>query len=197
MISEPVTRAESPCGAVISTVTRLIGDARDGDAGALDALFEIVYPDLRRLARSRLRAVCRPTLLDTGALVNESYLRFASSQLALEDRAHFMCWAARVMRSIIVDYTRRRLAARRGGDAARVPLDAEPADGAAGEQEILAVHEALERLAHADRRLAQIVEMRYFGGLTDQEIADTLGITDRTVRRDWHKARLLLHEALA
>jgi len=180
-----------------STLTRLICEAQRGDAGAIDALYEAVYPELRRLAQSRLRAGCRPTLLDTGSLVNESYLRFASSQLAIEGKSHFMCWAARVMRSIIVDYTRRRLAGRRGGGAARVPLDAELADGAADEQEILAVHEALERLAKADPRLARVVEMRYFGGLTDQEVADALDITERTVRRDWNKARLLLHEALA
>jgi RNA polymerase sigma factor (TIGR02999 family) len=182
---------------VISTVTQLICGARQGEAGAADALFEAVYPDLRRLARSRLRAGYRPTLLDTGSLVNESYLRFASSQVAIEGKSHFMCWAARVMRSIIVDYTRQRLADRRGGGAACVPLDVEIADDAAGEQEILAVHEALERLAKADPRLARIVEMRYFGGLTDREVADALSITERTVRRDWHKARLLLHEALA
>jgi RNA polymerase sigma factor (TIGR02999 family) len=101
------------------------------------------------------------------------------------------------MRSIIVDYTRRRMAARRGGDADRVPLNPEMADPATGEQVILAVHQALERLAHVDPRLARVVEMRYFGGLTDQEVADALGITERTVRRDWHKARLLLHDVLA
>jgi RNA polymerase sigma factor (TIGR02999 family) len=180
------------------TLTRLIQGAQQGVAGAADALYEAAYPDLRRLARARLRATCRPTLLDTGSLVNESYLRFASSShLAIEGRSHFMCWAARAMRSIIVDYTRRRLAGRRGGGAARVPLDVEPPDAVAGEEEILAVHEALDRLADADPRLAQVVEMRYFGGLTEPEVADVLGVTERTVRRDWQKARLLLHEALA
>jgi RNA polymerase sigma factor (TIGR02999 family) len=181
----------------MGTLTRLIQGAQQGEAGAADAVYEAAYPDLRRLARARLRA-CRPTLLDTGSLVNESYLRFASStHLAIEGRSHFMCWAARAMRSIIVDYTRRRLARRRGGGAARVPLDVEPPDTVAGEEEILAVHEALDRLADADPRLAQVVEMRYFGGLTEPEVADVLGVTERTVRRDWQKARLLLHEALA
>jgi RNA polymerase sigma factor (TIGR02999 family) len=197
MISERATSAEMARDPVTSSLTRLICGAQQGDAGATDALYDAVYPDLRRLARSRLRAGYRPTLLDTGSLVNECYLRFASSHLDIEGRSHFMCWAARVMRSIIVDYTRRRLADRRGGGAARVPLDVELADPVVGEEEILAVHEALERLADADPRLAQIVEMRYFGGLTDPEVADVLGITERTVRRDWHKARLLLHEALA
>ncbi|MDH4064825.1 MAG: ECF-type sigma factor [Acidobacteriota bacterium] len=179
-----------------STLTRLIHGAQRGETGAMDALFEAAYPDLRRLARSRLRAGYRPTLLDTGSLVNESYVRFASSRLALEDRAHFMCWAARVMRSIIVDYTRQRLANRRGGGSSRVPLDVEPEDRSVGEEEILAVHEALGRLAEVDPRLVRVVEMRYFGGLTEPEVADALGVTERTVRRDWQKARLLLHEAL-
>src|SRR5262245_12612572 len=196
MIFECATVDEMPGEPVPSKVTRLICGAQRGEAGAINALYEAVYPELRRLAQSRLRAGYRPTLLDTGSLVNESYLRFAASHLAIEDRAHFMCWAARVMRSIIVDYTRRRLAGRRGGGAARVPLDAEPADPVVGEEEILAVHEALDRLAGVDPRLAQIVEMRYFGGLTDPEIANVLGITERTVRRDWQKARLLLHAAL-
>lgn len=182
----------------MQTLTQLIQGAQQGEPGAADALYEAAYPDLHRLARARLRSGHRPTLLDTGSLVNESYLRFASSShLAIEGRSHFMCWAARAMRSIIVDYTRRRLAGRRGAGATRVPLDVEPPDPAAGEEEILAVHEALERLADADPRLAQVVEMRYFGGLTEPEVAGVLGVTERTVRRDWQKARLLLHEALA
>jgi RNA polymerase sigma factor (TIGR02999 family) len=180
-----------------SSLTRLIHRAQRGDAGAMDELYDAAYPDLRRLARARLRATYRPTLLETGSLVNESYVRFASSRLVIESRSHFMCWAARAMRSIIVDYTRQRLANRRGGGSTRVPMDVEPADPAVGEQEILAVHEALERLADADPRLAQVVEMRYFGGLTEPEVAAALGVTERTVRRDWQKARLLLHEALA
>jgi RNA polymerase sigma factor (TIGR02999 family) len=197
MVSELATFADMAADPAASTLTRLICGAQRGDTGASDALYDAVYPDLRRLARSRLRAGYRPTLLDTGSLVNESYLRFASSHVAIEGRSHFMCWAARVMRSIIVDYTRRRQAGCRGGGVARVPLEVEPADPVAGEDEILAVHEALERLAAVDSRLARIVEMRYFGGLTDLEVADALGIAERTVRRDWQKARLLLHEALA
>lgn len=178
-------------------LTLLIHGAQRGDAGAMNALYDAAYPDLRRLARARLRATSRPTLLDTGSLVHESYVRFASSRLALEDRSHFMCWAARAMRSIIVDHMRQRLAIRRGGGAMRMPLDVEPADSATGEDEILAVHEALEHLAAVDPRLARVVEMRYFGGLTEPEVAAALGVTERTVRRDWQKARLLLREALA
>jgi RNA polymerase sigma factor (TIGR02999 family) len=181
---------------VVPHLTLLIHGAQQGDADAADALYAAAFPDLRRLARARLRATRRPTLLDTGSLVSESYVRFASSRVSIEGRSHFMCWAARAMRSIIVDYTRRRLADRRGAGATHVPLDVDPANPAAGEEEILAVHEALQRLADADPRLARVVELRYFGGLTDAEVADVLNVTERTVRRDWQKARLLLYESL-
>jgi RNA polymerase sigma factor (TIGR02999 family) len=183
---------------VPSNLTQLIHRAQQGDLEAADALYASTYPDLRRLARSRLRAGNRHTLLDTGSLVHESYLRFAeASHLRLENRVHFMRWAAQVMRSVIVDFARRRSAGRRGGGAARVTFDVEFAAAAAGEEEILGVHQALDRIAAVDPRMTQVVEMRYFGGLTEPEIAQALGVTERTVRRDWQKARLLLREALA
>jgi RNA polymerase sigma factor (TIGR02999 family) len=181
-----------------STLTQLIHRAQDGDRSAAEALYASTYADLRRLARSRLRHGRRHTLLDTCALVHESYVRFVkSSQLRIEDRVHFMRWAAQVMRSVIVDFARSRVAARRGGDAARVPFDEELAGAVHGEEEILSVHQALDRIAAVDRRMAQVVEMRYFAGLSESEIAQALGVTERTVRRDWHKARLFLREVLA
>jgi len=181
-----------------SNLTQLIHLAQQGDIEAADALYASTYTDLRRLAHSRLRAGPRHTLLDTGSLVHESFVRFAeASHLRLESRLHFMRWAAQVMRSVIVDFARRRTAERRGGGAAKVTFDLELAGNAAGEEEILGVHEALERIAAIDPRMIQVVEMRYFGGLTEPEIAQSLGVTERTVRRDWHKARLLLREALA
>jgi RNA polymerase sigma factor (TIGR02999 family) len=181
-----------------ASLTQLIHRALDGDSDAAEALFAATYPQLRRLARARLRAGGRHTLLDTGSLVNESYLRFAQSgQLRIEDRVHFLRWASRVMRSVIVDFTRRRLAERRGGGAERVTISVQiAADATAGEEEIVRVHEALEELAALDARMAQVVEMRYFAGMTEQEIATALGVNERTVRRDWEKARLLLREAL-
>lgn len=181
-----------------ATLTQLIHRSRAGDAAAADALFAATYPDLRRLARARLRAGGRNTFLDTGALVHESYLRFAAAgQLNLEDRVHFMRWAGCVMRSVIVDLVRRRNAERRGSGQVHASLVDEAPSIAAGADEILRVHEALERLGALDARLAQVVEMRYFAGLSEQEIALALGVTTRTVRRDWEKARLLLREALA
>jgi RNA polymerase sigma factor (TIGR02999 family) len=170
-----------------------------GDNSSIEQLFAAVYPSLRRMAKARLRRNSRNTLLDTTELVHESYLRFVKSgQLRLEDRAHFMCYAGRIMRSVVVDTVRERLAKRRGGGGRRVTLNeslavAQPDSGS----EILAVHAALDRLASFDPRLVQVVELRYFAGMTDQQVAEALGIAERTVRRDWEKARLLLAEALA
>jgi RNA polymerase sigma factor (TIGR02999 family) len=179
-------------------LTELIHRAQGGDREAADALYSEAYPELRRLARWRLRASGRQTLLDTGSLVHESFIRFAqSSDLKLEGRVHFMRWAARVMRSIIVDFARRRLAARRGGGSTHLALYVDVAAGTPGETEIVGVHQALDQIAAVDPRMTQVVEMRYFGGMTEAEIAQALGVTERTVRRDWHKARLLLRAALA
>jgi RNA polymerase sigma factor (TIGR02999 family) len=182
-----------------ASLTELIHLASNGDAAAAERLFAATYPELRKLARLRLRAGGRQTLLDTGALVHESYLRFAGAgQLRLDDRLHFLRWAAKVMRSVIVDFARRRGAERRGGGRIRITWtpDVDRAQPA-GEDEIVRVHEALDQLATVDARMAQIVEMRYFAGMRETEIAAALGVTDRTVRRDWEKARLLLREALA
>jgi RNA polymerase sigma factor (TIGR02999 family) len=179
-------------------LTELIHRAQEGDAEAADALFAATYHDLRGLAKARLYGSGPRATLDTLSLVHESYLRFtASGQLRLEDRVHFMRWAGRVMRSVIVDFARRRNAERRGGDVDRVTLTERLAPHTMHpDEEILGVHEALEQLAQVDARLAQVVELRYFAGMTDAEIAEALGVTDRTVRRDWEKARLLLREAL-
>src|SRR5262245_60017772 len=181
-----------------ASLTELLHRAQDGDADAVDSLFAATYVELRKLARGRLRAGGRNTLLDTSALVHESYLRFAGAgQLRLEDRIHFMRWAGRVMRSVIVDFARRRQADRRGGAIPHITLTTRlDARLPAGEDEILRVHDALDEIAALDPRLAQVVEMRYFAGMTETEIAEALGVTDRTVRRDWEKARLLLREAL-
>lgn len=175
-------------------ITQLLARAREGDRDAFDALFQALYPDLRRIARARLAPHKRGTLVDTSVLVHEAYLKFEqATRLTPADRTHFLAYAAHVMRSIIVDAARAARSLRRGGDAQHVTLDTAVADSvAAGEDQIVDVHEALERLATIDARLARVVEMRYFGGMTEAEIAAALGVTDRTVRRDWEKARLLL-----
>jgi RNA polymerase sigma factor (TIGR02999 family) len=175
-------------------LSELIRRFNDGETGARDALFAAAYGELRKLARSRLRDGGRNTLLDTTALVHESYLRFLNSgQLRSDDRRAFFGYASQVMRSVIIDAVRERQAERRGGDLQRLTLNTQVSDSLpAGEDEVLEVHEALELLAQAEPRLAKVVEMRYFGGYSEVEIGDALELTERTVRRDWDKARLLL-----
>lgn len=168
-------------------------------AASVQTLFPSLYQELRRLARSRLAGGGRPTLLDTSALVHEAFMRMQrDGGVQLKDREHFMAYAATTMRSIVIDFVRRRKAERRGGDAEHVTLDTLAAEqiGAASDDEILAVHEALEALAEIDARLVKVVEMRYFAGLSDLEIAAALDVTDRTVRRDWERARLMLAQML-
>jgi RNA polymerase sigma factor (TIGR02999 family) len=165
---------------------------------APEELFAALYPDLKRLARSRLAAGGRHTLLDTSSLVHEAYLRLlGAGRTALADREQMLAYAATTMRSVIIDFVRRRSAERRGGGAEHVTLNTQAVDAfGASDDEILGVHEALRTLAHIDARLVRVVEMRYFGGLSDAEVAAALGVTDRTVRRDWDRARLLLAEML-
>ena len=183
---------------VAGDLTDLIQRAQGGEGAAADALFAALYPELRRMAHARLRRAPRQTLLDTTAVVHESYMRFVESgRLRLDDRAHFLGYAGRIMRSVIVDAARERAAQRRGGAQRPVTLDSQvgTSDADAATQ-ILDVHEALDGLALHGGRLVQVVELRYFAGLTEAQIAESLGITERTVRRDWEKARLLLAERL-
>ena len=182
----------------MSEITELLQRVNDGDAVARDTLFAVLYQDLRKLARSRLRQNETITLLDTTSLVHESYLKLVGAESVLvQDRHHFFAYASKVMRSVIVDFARARLAERRGGNAEHLVLDTAISDKvAAPENDALRVHEALQVLEQADPRLAQVVEMRYFGGLTEAEIAAALDVSERTVRRDWEKARLLLLAAM-
>jgi RNA polymerase sigma factor (TIGR02999 family) len=182
----------------LESITELIGRANRGERDALNRLFAELYAELHEMARTRIRRHVPITVLDTTSLLHESYLRLIKlGALSVTSRAHFLAYAARVMRSIIVDFARQRLAERRGGGVPNLPLDTEPAPlVSSGEAEVIRVHDALEQLASADERLVRVVEMRYFGGLTEDEIADALGASARTVQRDWEKARLLLSIAL-
>jgi RNA polymerase sigma factor (TIGR02999 family) len=184
----------------MTDITVLLRAAGQGDGEAADRLFALLYGDLRRLARSRLRNSGEMTLLDTTALVHESFLRFRHvGALDFPDRDHFLAYAARVMRAVVVDMVRARQAQRRGsGQSQEVTLEVEVVDAAARQhdQEVLRVHEALADLASVEPRLAQVVELRYFGGLSEAEAAAVLGVTERTVQRDWQKARLFLSLAL-
>jgi RNA polymerase sigma factor (TIGR02999 family) len=164
----------------------------------VDGLFDATYRQLRQLARARLQGGARNTLLDTTALVHETYLRLANAnEVQFPDRGRFLVYAGKVMRSIIIDFVRQRQTGRRGGDAAHVTFTTQLAGGiSASEEQILRVHEALLELEKVDERMARVVELRYFGGLTEVEIGEALGVTDRTVRRDWEQARLFLADAL-
>lgn len=166
--------------------------------GAVAALWSGLYGDLKQLARSRLRRSGPFTLLDTTGLVNDSYLRMAAGQRPVYGSpGEFLAYASRVMRSVVIDLVRERQAERRGGDVERVTLNTEVIGGTAAEGELLEVDQALENLATLEPRLCQVVEMRYFGGFTEAEIGAALGLTERTVRRDWEKARLILRTMLA
>jgi RNA polymerase sigma factor (TIGR02999 family) len=182
----------------VNQLTALIARIQAGDTAARDALFAAAYDELHRLARARLRNGGRNTMLDTTALVHESYLRFVrAGELRAEDRRAFFAYASQVMRTVIINSVRERIAQKRGGDWLPLKLSTELAASVPdGEDEVLRVHEALELLEKADPRLAQVAQMRYFGGYSDQEIAETLDVTERTVQRDWEKARLILAAAL-
>ncbi len=179
-------------------LTALLAAARAGDPDAAGKAFAAVYRDLHELARAKLRHHRTITLLDTTALVHESYERLAGAgRLAVEDRRHFFAYAARAMRSVIVDAARARLAARRGGGRPEATLDSRIADPArADDDRVVAVDDALADLAKVNPRLAQVVELRFFGGLTEAEVAAALSVSERTVKRDWEKARMLLAAAL-
>jgi RNA polymerase sigma factor (TIGR02999 family) len=179
-------------------VTQLIAGARDGDREALQRLFDVLYPELRQVAHRRLVRHARDGVVDTTALVNECFLKFAQRDgVALADRAHFLGYCASVMRSIVVDAARAAATERRGGDLRQVTLGSELIGTLAQDaEEVLDIHAALDELARIDGRLARVVEMRYFAGMSDAEIAAALGLTDRTVRRDWEKARLTLAHLL-
>ena len=178
-------------------ITLLIHRANQGDGVALNEIFATLYPELRALARSRLRRNATFTLLETTGLLHESYLRLVKlGQLNVESRAHFLAYAARTMRSIVVDFARQRIAQRHGGGQPDAQLDTEVLYERPGEEEVLRVHEALSDLAKVDERLVRMVEMRYFGGLTEEEVAAAMGVSPRTVRREWEKARIMLAVAL-
>jgi RNA polymerase sigma factor (TIGR02999 family) len=164
----------------------------------VDRLFSLLYDDLRTMAHHRLSRSEPITLLDTTSLVHESYFRFLKAGRGGEfDRSQFLAYASHAMRSVIVDLVRRRRADRRGGGEIEVEFDEQAvAASQAGEEDILRVNGALDELAKVDPRLTQVVEMRYFAGFEEREIATSLGVTERTVRRDWRKARLLLSLAL-
>jgi RNA polymerase sigma factor (TIGR02999 family) len=169
-----------------------------GGRAEIDKLIPLVYEELRQIAHRHLSVRSQGTTLDTTALVNEAYLKLVDqSRAQWNDRAHFLAVAALAMRHILTDRARARLTVKRGGEHFRVTLDDETiaVDDVPGA--LLQITDALDRVAAIDARLARVVEYRFFGGLSNQEIAAVLGVTERTVERDWVKARMLLREVLA
>jgi RNA polymerase sigma factor (TIGR02999 family) len=174
-------------------ITELLFQLRNGDTEAGNRLYSLVYQDLRRIAHRQLRNERPGHSFSTTDLVHETYLRLVDqTRVEWQDRSHYFRIAAWAMRRVLVDYARRYRTARRGGALQRVSLDEEAAATERGET-LLALDEALERLATVSGRLSQVVECRFFGGLSEQETADALGLTLRTVQRDWAKARVWLH----
>jgi RNA polymerase sigma-70 factor, ECF subfamily len=178
-------------------VTQLLLEWRRGDRSALDRLTPLVYDELRRLAHKYMSRESPGHTLQTTALVGEAYLRLVDQQnVEWQNRAHFFAVSARVMRHIIVDYARQNRAAKRGGAAHKVTLDEGAVVSKGRASELVALDEALQSLAGLYPRRSQVVELRYFGGLNNQESAEVLGISEATVERDWRFARAWLYRAL-
>jgi RNA polymerase sigma factor (TIGR02999 family) len=182
---------------MVSEFSSVLTASRRGDAAACSQAFEAAYLELRHLARRQLRRLRPGQTLTTTSLVHEAFLKLVRSPVEPLDRNHFLALASRAMRQILVDYARERASLKRGGDRRRTTFEAEsiPVDVLA--DEMLAIDHALTRLAALDERLASVVEWRYFGGMTEAEVAEALGVTERTVRRDWQKARAFLYRELA
>jgi RNA polymerase sigma factor (TIGR02999 family) len=178
-------------------ITALLADWQGGDAGAVDQLLPLVYDELRRIAHRQLRLERSDHTLSTTALVHEAYVRLVDQTRAqFADRAHFFAVSARAMRRILVDYARKRQAAKRGGGQRPVTLDDAMSMTGDRAETLVAVDDALTRLAVLDERLSRVVECRFFGGLTEEETATALRVTARTVRRDWVKAKGWLYQEL-
>jgi len=190
------SRPES--GTLPAEVAQLLIAWREGDVQAPGALFTVLYQELHALAHAQLRRRGRQQSLATTGLVHEAYLKLANqSHLHLRDRGHFLSLAARAMRQVVVDHARRRAAGKRGGDAFPVDvLDERKLAADTPTVDILALDEALCRLESLEPRLSRIVEMRFFAGLSVEETAGALGLSERTVKRDWQKARAFLYDEL-
>ena len=177
-------------------ITRQLLAARDGDRAAFDRLFELVYPHLHALAHREIRGRPPTPTLGTTALVHEAYLKLVDqTQAGWEDRGHFFAVAARALRHIVVDHVRRQRADKRGGEQP-LPLEHEPAASGPATEDVLAIDEALGKLESESPRLVQVVELCFFAGLSVPEAAQALGVSERTVKRDWRKAKALLYAAL-
>jgi RNA polymerase sigma factor (TIGR02999 family) len=178
-------------------ITRLLSEMRIGNRSAESTLMEALYPDLKRIAARYLRNERRGHTLQATALVNEACLQLlGQTEKNWANRSHFFAIASRLMRRIMVDYARKKKAGKRGGDLRRVELTDTLAISDDGLEQILQIDAALKRLAAWDARQCRVVELRFFGGLSEDEVAQVLGVASRTVKRDWNMARAWLHGEL-
>lgn len=188
----------SPGPSISSEITVLLRQSAEGDREAFQNLIPMVYGDLRGIAHRRLRKEQEGHTLSTTAIVHEAYLHLVPQATATwQDRAHFFAVAARVIRNVLVDYARYRGADKRGGSAVRVPLNEEIEGEGSNPVDLLDLDAALKALSEKDPRLRDVVECRFFGGMTMEETAEALDISKRTAERDWARARTYLYQALS
>ena len=178
-------------------ITQLLAEWREGNQSALDELYPLVYDELHRLARRYMNRERKGHTLQTTALINEAYVRLVDQkQVQWANRSHFFAISAQIMRRILIDHARRHAYAKRGGGARAVSLDEAATVVPDQSEELLRLDEALKSLAEIDPRRSQVVELRYFGGLNNEEIAGVLHISENTVTRDWNLARAWLYQQL-
>lgn len=179
-------------------ITQLLVEWSDGNQSALDELYPLVYDELHRLARRYMSRERQDHTLQTTALINEAYVRLVDQRnVHWANRSHFFAISAQIMRRILIDHARRHAYAKRGGGAQQVSLDEAAAVTRSAGAEIIRLDEALKSLAQMDPRRSQVVELRYFGGLNNEEIAGVLNISENTVTRDWNMARAWLLQQLS
>jgi RNA polymerase sigma factor (TIGR02999 family) len=180
-----------------AALTELLQAWSRGDRTAFDQLVPLIHDQLRRLARQRLHSMARGSTMQATALVNELYLRLVDTGgVSFRDRAHFFAISANVMRQILIDQARTRGRVKRGGEWRRISFEGSDIPASNGDESLLALDEAMDRLAAFDQRKARVVELRFFGGMTNQEIAEAAGISVDTVKRDWTFAKLWLAREL-
>jgi RNA polymerase sigma factor (TIGR02999 family) len=178
------------------TLSSLIASAERGDPDAAEALFPALYAELHRMAQRQLARSARDMTLGTTTLLHETYLDMARRDSRFPDRGRFMAYAARVMRTLVIDHVRSRKARKRGGEFHIASLETDPADPVASADELARIGDSIDELARIDPVLAQVVDLKFFCGFTFAEIAALRGLSERTVQRHWEKARIYLHDAI-
>lgn len=186
-----MTQAQNP-----QNITQLLAEWRDGNQSALDELYPLVYDELHRLARRYMSRERKGHTLQTTALINEAYVRLVGQKVNWANRSHFFAISAQIMRRILIDHARRHAYAKRGGGAQQVSLEEAATVTPDQSAELIRLDEALTSLAEMDPRRSQVVELRYFGGLNNEEIAGVLNVSENTVTRDWNMARAWLYQQL-